>query len=85
MTDHVLVQVHLPRDPSLQAAADHLGVSIALLDSDYGVVAVDVAANLYAVRVDSSAQTKAQQALGSGNAEGVFSDVKVEPMGPPEK
>ncbi|WP_199553422.1 hypothetical protein [Sandaracinobacteroides hominis] len=83
MADSVLVQIHLAGSASLAAAARKLGVPAAKLDADYGVVAVDLAASLYAVKLDKS-EAGAAEKLGQGGAEGIFADPKIEPFGPPD-
>jgi len=90
MTEYVLAQVYLaqqlPQGDSsdLDAAARRLGVAVSSLDSDYGVVPIDVPAGLYAVRVDNAAMPQVRESLYGSDTEGIFSDVRIEPMGPPE-
>jgi hypothetical protein len=89
MPEHVLVQIRLPGagpTPALATAAHKLGVAAAALDQSYGVVPVDLTAGLYAVRLDKAAATEVQarlRARESDPAQGVFADVRIEPMGPP--
>lgn len=91
MAESVLVQIHLPASPgtptgtpTLAAAARKLGVAASKLDSGYGVVPVDLAAGLYAVKLDKSEAKNAAERLGEGGPEGIYSDPKIEPFGPPE-
>lgn len=85
--ESVLVQIHLPASagtPTLAAAARKLGVPAAKLDSGYGLVPVDLAAGLYAVKLDKSEARGAAERLGKGGPEGIYSDPKIEPFGPPD-
>ena len=83
-----MVQVHFPAGkPSLEEAAEALGLEAAELDPEFGVIATDPLRNLYTVRVDAELTGKAAAALesrASHPGEGVFGDVRIAPFGPPE-
>jgi hypothetical protein len=85
--DAVMIQLSLAGQPTLAEAAQTLGVDLADLDPDFGVIPTDPDNGLYTVRVSAEAAPRAQRALerrGIGGAEGVFSDPRIAPFGPPE-
>jgi hypothetical protein len=86
--DGVMVQLEMKGgEPTLAEAAAVLGVDAVDLDPEFGVIATDPEQGFYAVRVRKSAADRAQQALadrGIGGAEGIFSDPRIAPFGPPE-
>ena len=86
MTDFVLVQVLLSPDAATpEAAARRLGVAVACLDPDYGVVPTDPDTGLYAVMLRAAlADAVAARLTGGDPAEGVFANPRIEPFGPPE-
>lgn len=74
--------------PSLAEAARLLGVEASKLDPEFGVVATDPDAGLYTVLVDPEVADAVRKRLaerGAGEAEGVFSNPRIEPFGPPER
>jgi hypothetical protein len=85
----VIVQFkHTGPAPSLSEAANELGVMVSELDPSYGVISTDAADALYSVLLDDSAATRAEAALkarGKDPAEGVFSNPRIEPFGPPQR
>lgn len=73
-----LLTVELPGDePSPAAAAAVLGIAADRLDPDFGVVAIDPARHLYAVRVDAGAVGEAVQREG---VHGPHADPRIEPI-----
>lgn len=78
--------------PSLQDVAKRFGVRVEDLDPEFGVIGTDPAAGLYCVMIDSRAAATAEAALQAQTAttqrdpaEGVFSNPRIEPFGPPEE
>lgn len=91
MTEYRMVQFRLPPGQSTLANAAHrLGVAVDALDARYGVVPTDPADNLFVAMVDARVAALAEAHLGSASgqapdpAEGVFSNPKIMPFGPPE-
>ena len=86
--DGVMIQFLVPEGvPSLSSAAALLGLDPAELDSEFGVIPTDPDAGLYTVRVSTAAAARARAALdrrGVGGAEGIFSDPRIAPFGPPK-
>ena len=83
----VMIQLCFPSGhPSVAEAAQSLGLAPEDLDPEFGVIATDPVRNLYAIRVPEEAAARAAGKLGerSGGAEGIFSDPKIAPFGPPE-
>jgi hypothetical protein len=66
--------------PSLVAAARQLGLEAVHLDHEFGVVAVDPAQGLYAVRVKRAATDKTGRGDTDGYA-GPWSDPAIKPFG----
>jgi hypothetical protein len=86
MTEFVLVQLVLAPGPATpEAAARRLGVTVADLDTGYGVVPTDPDAGLHAVMLRAALADKVAARLAVGDpAEGVFANPRIEPFGPPE-
>lgn len=84
MSDYVLVQIRLePAAASLGDAAARLGVPVADIDPDYGLVPTDPAAGLYALMLRAGRADAAAARLAGGDpAEGVFANPRIEPMDP---
>lgn len=86
--DGVMIQLRLRTgEPTLAEAAGTLGLDAAELDADFGVIATDPDDGLYTVRVRRDAADKARKALEAreaDSAEGIFSDPRIAPFGPPE-
>lgn len=79
-SDMVLMTVALS-EPSLGAAAKSLGVALAALDKDFGVLPVDPDQGLYAIKV----QRDAVPATAPGKPyRGPFSNPKISSYGPPK-
>jgi hypothetical protein len=79
---------HAGPHPSLAEVARMLGIGADKLDGVFGVIATDPDAGLYTVLVDSEVAAAVSQRLaerGDDKAEGVFSNPRVEPFGPPEE
>jgi hypothetical protein len=74
----VLITVRLPGGASLDAAMEKLGLSERDVDTSYGLVAIDPDHSLYGLRVTDEAAHRAH------DAEGPFSDPRIEPFGPPQ-
>lgn len=64
--------------PTLESAADRLGVKIADMDADFGVVPIDPVHSLYSVRVNAD-RLPANLDLSQG-VSGPFADVHIAPM-----
>ncbi len=77
--------------PSLHDVAKRFGVRLEDLDPEFGVIGTDPAAGLYCVMIDSRAAATAEAALRAQTstqrdpAEGIFSNPRIEPFGPPEE
>lgn len=86
--DGVMIQLRLPDgEPTLGEAAAILGLALGDLDPEFGVIPIDPADALYAVRVRSDSADRAARAIakrGADEAEGIFSDPRIAPFGPPE-
>lgn len=70
-----------PPTPAQAAAA--CGLEPEDLDPEFGIIPTDPTRNLYAVRVGPEAAGRARLPGGDG-AEGVFSDPRIAPFGPPD-
>ena len=77
----VLVTVRLPRGATLESALRLLDLREEDVDTGYGLVSLDPGAGLYALRVADSVAGKLDR---GGMAEGVYSDPRIEPFGPPQ-
>ena len=69
--------------PTTAQAAAVLGLEPEDLDPEFGVIATDPTRNLYAVRVGAEAARRARPP-SEGGAEGIFSDPRIAPFGPPD-
>jgi hypothetical protein len=79
-----MIQFRFPGGtPTAAQAAQALGLASEDLDPEFGVIPTDPKQDLYAVRVAASAASRATLPEG-GEAEGIFSDPKIAPFGPPE-
>ncbi len=79
-----MIQFRFPGGtPTAAQAAGALGLAPEDLDPEFGVIPTDPSQDLYAVRVDELAANRATLVKGGG-AEGIFSDPKIAPFGPPE-
>lgn len=67
-------------DPSLEAAAEQLGVTVADIDASFGIVSLDVERKLFAVRVRADKLKHDESRAGVG---GPYSNPDIEPFGPP--
>ncbi|GII93774.1 hypothetical protein [Sinosporangium siamense] len=74
----VLITVRLPAGLSLPDGMRHLGLADEDVDLAFGLIAVDSAKGLYALRVSDESARR----LGWG-AGGPYADPKIEPFGPP--
>ncbi|GIH73656.1 hypothetical protein [Planobispora longispora] len=75
----LLVTVRLQPGATLAQAMDRLGLSEEEVDTGYGLVLLDPAQNLYALRVTEAAARR----VGGTTGEGPYSDPPIEPFGPP--
>ena len=66
--------------PTLETAARQLGVDVAAVDAEFGVILIDSKQGLYSVQVDAS-QLPAEVA-GQEAYRGPFSSPRIEPFGP---
>lgn len=76
----VLLTVRLPHGADLKSAMRHLELTEDEVDAGYGLVPIDPARNLYALRVTEEA---GRRVTGGGSAEGPYSDPPIEPYGRP--
>jgi hypothetical protein len=80
-----LLQFHDPGGaPQLGEVLAAFGLNPADVDAEFGVVATDPRAGLFAVRVEDRALDRARAALAvrpPHPAEGVFGDPRIEPTG----
>jgi hypothetical protein len=67
--------------PTLEAAAQQLGVAVEALDVSYGIVSIDPKRGLYAVQVDAS-QLPPEPPTDEPY-HGPFSNPRIEPFGRP--
>ncbi|WP_327117660.1 hypothetical protein OHB12_08200 [Nocardia sp. NBC_01730] len=72
-----LLTIRLPRDATLTAAVQQLGLAVSDVDVAYGLVALDPARDLYALRVTDAIAARLAAADGAGIA--VFADPRIEP------
>ncbi|WP_203983998.1 hypothetical protein [Sphaerisporangium rufum] len=73
----VLVTVELPPGATLEQAAHALGLAEDEVDTGYGLVPLDPARGLYALRVTEEAGRRVPPAAGP------YADPTIEPYGPP--
>lgn len=66
--------------PTIESAAAQLGVRVDDVDADFGVVSINPAAHLYAVRV--RADRLPARDLTEEPYRGPFEDPKIEPLAP---
>jgi hypothetical protein len=77
----VMMPVHKSNGaPSLAEAAGELGISVADIDQQFGVVAINPAQGLYAVQVKESSVGSADP--GGEPYRGPYSNPKIAPFGP---
>jgi hypothetical protein len=80
MSDTALMTVHgQDGAPSLEAAAEELGVSIDDLDRAFGVILIDPGRRLYGVQVNAD---RLPPDRGSGPYRGPFSNPRIDTFGP---
>ncbi|MEO1046278.1 MAG: hypothetical protein AAFX04_12625 [Pseudomonadota bacterium] len=84
---NVLMSVRLDGEVSLEKAAEKLGVERSQIDEEYGLVAIDADAKLFALMVKESAITESSSGLGdsSNDYPGPFSNPVIAPFGPFER
>lgn len=70
-----------PGTASLKSVTQDLGLGESDIDANFGVVAVDPDADLYAILVDEGVAGKLGHAK---TVEGPFANPKIEPFGPPK-
>jgi hypothetical protein len=71
--------------PSLEQAAQQLGVSVHDVDASYGIVPIDPDRGLYAVQVrGDKLPAKSENTRGEAHR-GPWSNPKIEPFGPPKE
>ncbi|HEY9523750.1 MAG TPA: hypothetical protein VIR33_10970 [Thermopolyspora sp.] len=78
----VLITVRIPGDATLAGAMEMLGLSEQDVDTAYGLVSIDPAADLYGLRVNEDAARRVTAA--TTDAAGPFADPRIEPFGPPQ-
>jgi len=69
-----------PAQATLAHVRDKLKLDAEEIDSDFGVVSIDPAAQLYTVLVDDAA---ALRVAGTAGVQGPFANPPIEPFGPP--
>jgi hypothetical protein len=78
----VMVTLRLdPEQASLGEVRDLLGLAPEEVDPAFGVVNISPADHLYTILVEEAA---AARVAGAAPVEGVFSNPRIEPFGPPE-
>ena len=81
MPDTALMTVRSQEGPpTLEEAARQLGVPVAAVDRDFGVVTIDPKQGLYSVQVEAAHLPPGQ---ASDEYSGPFSDPRIESFGPP--
>ena len=83
----VMLSIKLPPEQAtLTEARKRLGLAQDEIDEGFGLVALDPAADLYAVVVGAEAGARASAAAGdTGEVGGPFANPRIEPFGPPQK
>ncbi|MFC0865589.1 hypothetical protein ACFHYQ_25165 [Sphaerimonospora cavernae] len=76
----VLITVRLPRGASLESAMRHLDLAEDEVDDGYGLIPVDPAKDLYAMRVTEAASRR--MAGDRSEVSGPYADPPIEPMEP---
>jgi hypothetical protein len=73
--------------PSIAQICSKFGFEAQELDQHFGVVEIDPEDNLYTILVDQKAAERVREQLGEDtpDIEGPFSDVRIEPFGPPSE
>jgi hypothetical protein len=78
----VMVTVRLPPEQAtLEEVRRRLGLAPEEVDPAFGVVNISPAEHLYTILVDEEA---AARVAGADPVQGVYSDPRIEPFGPPE-
>ncbi|MGO4649630.1 hypothetical protein AB4305_32565 [Nocardia sp. 2YAB30] len=72
-----LLTIRLPRDATLTSAMEQLGLAVSDVDVAYGLVALDPAQGLYALRVTDTIAARLAAADDAGIA--VFADPRIQP------
>jgi hypothetical protein len=84
----VLLQFKHPgAKPTIDDVIRLFDLQVSEVDVEFGIIATDPEAGLYTVLVASAAQNRVIAALARRQpdaAEGIFSNTRVEPFGPPE-
>ncbi len=80
----LMITVRLPHGATLATATEKLGLSEDDVDTGYGLVLIDPARSLYGLRVTDEAARKVDPAATPADDEGVRSDPRIEPFGPPQ-
>ena len=79
----VMVTLRLdPEQASLDQVRELLGLAAEEVDPGFGVVNISPAEHLYTILVEDSAATRVGDAP---QVQGVFSNPRIEPFGPPEE
>ncbi|WP_327146141.1 hypothetical protein [Nocardia sp. NBC_01327] len=73
----LLLTVRLAQDATLELALRTLGLAVSDVDAGYGLVPLDPAQGLYALRVTDSAASRLATADDAGV--GIFADPRIEP------
>ena len=79
---------HQGSTPSVDEVRRLFNLSADEIDSQFGIIATDPAEGIYTVLVAAGASDRIEVVLASrprDPAEGIFSNPRIEPFGPPEK
>jgi hypothetical protein len=89
MKKPVMLQfLHQGSEPSLDNVRRLFNLSADEVDTEFGVIATDPFEGLYTVLVEAHASDRIEAVLATRTknpAEGIFSNPRIEPTGPPEE
>ena len=80
--------LHQGSEPSLEDVCQLFNLSADEIDTEFGVIATDPFEGLYTVLVEANASDRIEAVLATrpqNPAEGIFSNPRIEPMGPAEE
>lgn len=83
MGEMVMMNVQCLEDtPSIEFVARKLNVTVSAIDTNFGIILVDLKRHIYTVRVDKDQLPEGMQP--SEAVSGPYSDPKIAPFGTPE-